>query len=100
MITVSISGKAWHSQSFTCDDGYDFTNLTDLKSLKESAVIRKRGRGMSVVLTGKVASLSHLAEWLEIDGDSWLNHSGDDDYAKAEGRACLEAAKRIRQVLA
>lgn len=91
-ITVSIPGKAWRSQPFT--DPHYKTDAEDIYKLVTGAKIVPRGKGESVILSGPVDALLHLAEWFENDAYAWSFN--DEPEARADIRALYSAAEKIR----
>lgn len=96
-IRVSISGKAWHSQCFGNDPHYR-CDAPEMQALVERAQIVNCGKGHRVILTGNADDLEHLAHWFACDGQVWMSDC-DQPESIAEGRACLDAAQRIRAAI-
>ena len=59
--------------------------------------MRKQGRGVQAVYEGDKNLAELIASHLEEVGESFV--IGDDDQTRAEGRACLRDAARIRESL-
>lgn len=97
-VTVSISGKAWNAEPIGADPHYQPQD-EGLRAIKENAVVRRKGKGVQVILKGDADALLHLADWYEIDGQVWLSQC-DPGPARAEGRECLKAAATIRAAVA
>jgi hypothetical protein len=95
IVTVAIPGKAWLSQAFGSDPHYKFDeDSKDIEEIVRLAEVKRVGAGARVVIHGEPPGMEHLYRWFAADGGVWL--ADGDDSAKADGRACLEAARRIR----
>lgn len=97
IITVAIPGKAWFSQAFSAYPAHKFDeDSKDIEEIVRLAHIKKVGSGVRVVIHGEVDGMEHLYRWFVDDGNVWISGAAGDAVAKADGMACLEAARRIR----
>lgn len=98
IITLRLPGKAWLAQSFGNDPHWTADeSCEDIGQIVKLAHQRPRGSGVEVVVHGPATGMEHLAKWFEDDGKVWA--SEPDPATRADGRACLEAARRIRVAL-
>lgn len=94
-IAVTISGQAWRAMIWP-DAPHELN--TDVAAVTTTAVVRKRGLGESVTLTGPPDTLERMAWELDSDGSLWLCQC-DTPHEMREARACVTAAAKIRDAI-
>lgn len=103
-VTFRISGKAMvvieGSEIYYSPEKYDggTQGAQDAFTALRSATVRRAGRGRSYIVTTTIAGADTIADYCETVGSTFVGFDGDPE-AKADGRALLAVAERIKALL-
>ncbi len=98
-LTVRIPGKAWNADPGLGGDPFFRSENPAIRRMRADAVIDRRGRGFSAIVTATPDDLRELLRTFEHFAEQWVPGYVDPE-CYPDGRACGVAAKRIRAALA